>query len=63
MHEVMKHLTMNIALPAERLQHAVNVYFRSMDRWESHLCLLLCAYVVTVVYYLRSVEPTVHCEQ
>ena len=62
MHDVMKHLNMSIALPAERLQHGVNIYVLPfhglMGQSSVNIAMRLCH-----VSYLRSVEPTACCEQ
>ena len=52
--DVMKQLNKNIALPAERLQHAVPWIAGTVN---------IAVPGMTAVYYLRSIEPTVYCEQ
>ena len=67
MHDVIKHLNLRIVLPAERLQHGVNIYilpFHGLMRQSTvNTAMCLWHYIMSVVYYLQSVEPTVYGEQ
>ena len=65
MHDVMKHLNMSITLPAERLQHGVNIYILPFHglMGQSAVNLAMCLCYASSILYLRSVEPTVYCEQ
>ena len=54
MHDVMKHLNVNITLPAERLRHGVNIPFHGLKR-QSTVDFITCACVVSVVYYIYEV--------
>ena len=65
MHDAVNHLNMNIALPAERLQHGVDMYILPYHGFDgqSTVNVVIYAYVMSAVYYLRNVKPTVYCEQ
>ena len=65
MHDVMKHLNMSIILPAERLQHGVTIYILPFHglMGQSTVNIAMCLCHVSCILYLRSVEPTLYCEQ
>ena len=66
MHDVMKHLNMIIALPAERLQHGVNIYilpFHGLMRQSTvnvAMCLMTTCHVscMYIIYKVLSLQCT-----
>ena len=57
MHDVIKHVNMNIALPAERLQHSVNIYILPycglMGQSTVNIAMCLCLYTIYEVLSLQ----------
>ena len=55
MHDVMNHLNMNIALPAERLHHGVNIYilpFHGLMR-QSIVNIAMCLCDVSCILFTK----------
>ena len=61
MHDVMKHLNISIALPAERLQHGVNIYILPFQglMGQSTVNIAMCLCHISCMPYLRGVQPAI----